>query len=385
MYNFGAYSTEWTGLIDRVSFTLTHALFETKSWRLFSFLFGFGFSLQILKVATLGSWWFYIRRLAILFIFGMIHALFYNGDVLMSYAILGVILIAFRKVQRRTLLVLAFVLLAVFPIANMLGSLQDTDTIDQSMEQMPVATLAEERKDHPYLKSILDVFAENEEAIPPYIWDDLDDAESHPAILAMFLLGLFVGRSRILENVREHLPFIRRVFYWGMGFGIFAAIVEWVLGYHFGYEVFRESTAAVGIQFFGDILFAYGTSALSLAYAAGIILLARHAAWAPFLGLFENLGRMALTVYLSGTLLFTTLFYGYGFGQFNLIGPTAVSACAILFFVMQIGFCSIWLKWFRFGPMEWVWRSLTYLKVPPLRVAGHQDSLSTTAKDQNPG
>ena len=104
------------------------------------------------------------------------------------------------------------------------------------------------------------------------------------------------------------------------------------------------------------------------AIAAGIVLLAQCSAWSPVLGLFENLGRMALTIYLSGTLMFTTLFYGYGFGQFNLIGPTGVFVYAVLFFALQMAFCALWLKQFRYGPIEWVWRSLTYLKVQPLKV-----------------
>jgi len=77
---------------------------------------------------------------------------------------------------------------------------------------------------------------------------------------------------------------------------------------------------------------------------------------------------MALTVYLSGTLMFTTLYYGYGFGQLYLLGPAKTFAFAVVFFVVQLAFCSWWLRRFRFGPMEWVWRSLTYWKAQPLRL-----------------
>jgi uncharacterized protein len=368
MYNFGAYSAEWTGWFDHISFTATHALIETKSWRLFSILFGFGFSLQLLKADTSGSLWFYIRRLVILFFIGMVHALIYDGDILMSYAMLGIVLIAFRKIKQRTLLYLAFILLAVFPVSNMIDSIQNPDPSDRTEAKISSAGLAGERIGHPFMGTVFDVFEENKLAIPPLIWKELDDAESHFAILAMFLLGLFIGRSGVFQNVREHLPLFRKVFIWGLGFGATTAIVEWALGHYLGYEGFRESTATIGVQLLGDTLFAYGTTSLSLAYAAGIVLLAQRAAWVPLLGLFENLGKMALTVYLSGTLMFTTLFYGYGFGQFNLIGPAGVSAYAILFFALQLAFCVWWLKWFRYGPVEWMWRSLTYLKVQPLRV-----------------
>jgi uncharacterized protein len=81
MYNFGADAPEWTGFLDRVFSTWMHSLFETKSWRLFSLLFGFGFALQLAGAMSQegGSLWFYFRRLTILFVFGMAHALFFDG------------------------------------------------------------------------------------------------------------------------------------------------------------------------------------------------------------------------------------------------------------------------------------------------------------------
>ncbi len=128
MYNFGADAPEWTGMLDRASSTWMHAVFETKSLRLFSLLFGFGFALQLARVMSEegGSLWFYFRRLAILFVFGMAHALFFDGDILMEYAMLGLVLVAFRNVRQRTLLILACVLLAAFPVGNLLHT-QSTD------------------------------------------------------------------------------------------------------------------------------------------------------------------------------------------------------------------------------------------------------------------
>ena len=365
MYNFGAYSAEWTSLIDRISFTAMHSVFETKSWRLFSSLFGFGFALQMLKAETqAGGLRFYFRRLVILFIIGMVHTLFTDGDVLMIYAALGLILVAFRKLPKRALLVLAFVLLAVFPVGHMIVSLSDDEPVAQS-EETP--SLAEQREGHPYLGSLEEVFEANAPSIPPRIWLNLHGPESSLAIFSMFLFGLYVGRSRILHDIRQHLPLIRRVFGWGIGIGVTGAIAEWLLGQYFGYVIFRENAASIGIRLLGDILFVYGSTALALGYAAGIVLLAQGRRWIPVLRLFGNLGKMALTAYLLSTVMFTMLFFGYGFGQLNLIGPAGTTAYAILFFSIQIVFCAWWLRRFRFGPMEWAWRSLTYGKIQPLR------------------
>jgi uncharacterized protein len=365
MYNFGAYAPEWTGAIDYAASTLMHSIFETKSWRLFSLLFGFGFALQLAKIMSQagGTLWFYCRRLLVLFVFGMAHALFFDGDVLMEYATLGLILGAFRNVRQRRLLVLACVLLAAFPVGNLIGT--GSDNVPQSEDALPLAEL---RVDHPYLGSLLDVFQENARAIPPRIWSNLHDPESSLAVFSMFLLGLYVGRARILHEVTHHLSLIRKVFGWGIGIGGVSALAEWSLTQKFGYGVFTQNTASNGVQLLGDLLFAYGSTALALGYGAGIVLLAQRPAWQPVFRLLQSLGRMALTVYLSGTAMSTTLFYGYGFGQLFLLGPAATTLYAILFFMLLLLFCNWWLGRFRFGPAEWLWRSLTYLKFQPLRL-----------------
>lgn len=367
MYNFGADAPEWTGMLDRTFSTWMHSVFETKSLRLFSLLFGFGFALQLARVMTEEgrSLWLYFRRLIILFILGMAHALFFDGDILMEYAMLGLVLLAFRNVRQCTLLILACVLLAAFPVGNLLQMQNTDDVVAQWEDSLPLAEL---REDHPYLDSPMEVFRENTFAIPPHIWSNLHGPESSLAIFSMFLLGLFVGRSRILNDVGPHLPMIRRVFAWGIGIGVVSAFIEWSLAQKFAYAVFTENSASKMVRFIGDMLFACGSTVLALGYGAGIVLLAQRPGWQPILRPLQYLGRMALTVYLSSTLMFTTLFYGWGFARLFLLGPAATTAYAILFFTIQLFFCTWWLNRFRFGPAEWLWRSLTYLKLQPMRI-----------------
>ncbi len=103
------------------------------------------------------------------------------------------------------------------------------------------------------------------------------------------------------------------------------------------------------------------------AYAAAIVLLAQRAPWRRVLSPLGALGRMALSTYLLQTLMFTTLFYGYGFGQYFEVGPAGVFGYTVLFFAVQIVASVWWLRHFQFGPAEWLWRTLTYLK-PPIRI-----------------
>jgi uncharacterized protein len=109
-----------------------------------------------------------------------------------------------------------------------------------------------------------------------------------------------------------------------------------------------------------------------------LVLAAQTPRWRAALAPLARVGRLTLTVYLGQTLIFSTLFYGYGFGQVFRLGPAAVTAWAVMIFAAQVVACQWWSSRFRFGPMEWLWRSLTYLKWQPLRL---RIALASRAED----
>jgi uncharacterized protein len=372
MYGFGADSIAWKFPSDKLAFAMMRVFFESKSWTLFSILFGFGFAVQLQRAHTRGFSILpiYLRRLAVLFALGAAHALFYDGDILMLYAELGLGLLVVRCLPTRKLLLLAVGLMLVFPLARLVST-QDgpagSDEIRSVVEAR--AQLEREQRTHVYaIGSLAEVAADNANAIPADPLEDFTSPESGLAVFAMFLLGFSVGRSGILRDIPGHAAFIARVRAWGLGFGLLAMAGERFLATTAGYAVFRLQQAGPGVQFAGDLLFAFGIAALALGYAATIILAAQtprgRAALAPLAGV----GRLALTVYLTQTLIFTTLFYGYGFGQAFRLGPSAVTAWAVVIFAVQVVVCKLWLRRFRFGPVEWLWRSVTYLKFQPLRL-----------------
>ncbi len=375
MYNFGASSLDWTAPIDELAFSVKRFFFETKSWRLFSFLFGFGFALQMLRAEQRGARFlpFYLRRLAVLFVIGMGHSLLYDGDILMYYAELGLILVLFRKVPPNVLLVVSAILIMAFPVERAVTSLiegpQNISSPEVRLEEAR-ERLEENRQSHVYsVGSIGDVMAHNARLIPPNPLTDLQGPESALPFFAMFLLGLYAGRRRIFHDVEAHRVLIRRVFVWGLSIGLLTMSGERILNLTVGYTVFRTAQDATILQqFIGDISFAFGSTALCLGYAAAITLAAQHDGWKRIVTPLGAVGRLALTTYLVQTLMFTTLFYGVGFGQVYRIGPATVTAYALLFFSIQIVACAWWLRHFRFGPMEWLWRTITYLRVQPIRI-----------------
>ena len=372
MYGFGADSIAWNLPTDKLAFAIMRVFFESKSWTLFSILFGFGFAVQLQCAHARGFRIvpIYLRRLAVLFAIGAAHALLYDGDILMLYAELGLGLLVVRRLPTRKLLLLAVGLMLVFPLARLVSTL-DRPAGSEEMRSVGEARaqLEREQSDHVYATgSLAEVAADNASAIPANPLEDVNSPESGLAVFAMFLLGFSVGRSGVLRDIPGHAAPIARVRAWGLGFGLSAMAAERVLAATAGYAVFRLQRAGPGVQFAGDLLFAFGIAALALGYAATLILAAQtprgRAVLAPLVGV----GRLALTVYLTQTLMFTTLFYGYGFGQAFRLGPGAVTVWAMVIFAVQVVVCQWWSRRFRFGPMEWLWRSLTYLKWQPLRL-----------------
>jgi uncharacterized membrane protein YeiB len=288
MFNFGAYSIIWNDPGDEIAFSVMRFFFETKSWRLFAFLFGFGFALQMIRAEQHQE--------------PAQSAVVFNNTALL---------------------------------------------------EAETAEVEEDRRTHVYaVGSVREVMADNARLKNPFA--RLLGPESSLPVFAMFLLGLYAGRRRI--------SLIRRMFWWGLSIGLVCMTAERILNATLGYAVFREQQATIVPQFFGDIIFVYGSTLLALGYAAGITLLAQRAFGKQLLSPFGAAGRIALTIYISGSLMFGMLFYGFAFGQAFYLGPAAVMGYAVLFFLFAVW----WTNRFRFGPMEWLWRALTYLKLPPM-------------------
>jgi uncharacterized protein len=372
MYGFGADSIAWNLPLDQLAFTIMRVFFESKSWTLFSILFGFGFSVQLQRAHARGFSIcpIFLRRLAVLFALGTAHALLYDGDILMLYAELGLGLLVVRRLPTRWLLLLAVGLMLVFPMVRLVS------TLDRPAGSEEIRSVGEARarlewkqRTHVYATgSLAEVASDNASAIPANPLEDINGPESGLAVFAMFLLGFSVGRSGVLRDIPGHAAPIARVRAWGLGIGLVAMAAERVLAATAGYEVFRSQRANPSLQFAGDLLFAYGITAMALGYAALLVMAAQTPRGRAILAPLAGVGRLALTVYLTQTLMFTTLFYGYGFGQAFRLGPGVVTALAVMTFAVQVVMCQWWSTRFRFGPMEWLWRSLTYLKWQPLRL-----------------
>ena len=305
---------------------------DLKALALFSLLFGIGLAIQFERLAkserrTL----LLVRRLVVLLAFGLIHlCLIWNGDILTEYALAGLIVLPFLFGPRWLLVAAAltslwlYLAMQAFPIP---GLWPDTATMRQD--------IAEARRIYA-TGDFLDVLTFRLREIPLFV-------PLHvyilPRTIGLFFVGALAWRTGLLRNPPHRLLF-----------SIAAACI--VLG---AALILSHAGGEIGL-----VAEPLGTILLALGYGAAIIGFAKFDTGKKLLGWAAPLGRMAFTNYLMQSLIFGWVFYGYGLGLFGRLGVTSALAIGVAVYIGQVFFSRWWLGRYRYGPVEWLWRTLMY-------------------------
>lgn len=184
--------------------------------------------------------------------------------------------------------------------------------------------------------------------------------------MGLFLLGLYAGRKHFFENLQDNIPYVKRILlkrslWLILGMIVFAAL------FFGGAELLKLTLPQIVQWAVGGLLFDSFNVALATIYVAGIILLFQKPRWQNRLMAFYAPGRMGLTTYLVQGLVGVLVFFGFGLGLMGVIGALASVGIGLALFILQTYFSKWWLGKFKYGPIEWLWRSLTYFKAQPLR------------------
>lgn len=185
---------------------------------------------------------------------------------------------------------------------------------------------------------------------------------------ALFLLGLYAGRKRVFEEITTHRPFIRKVMWSGFALGLAYIGFATVMRDAPPGALFRGEPLGFTISLLSGLVERLASPALGLAYIAALTLLLERSGWKKLFAPLGAVGRMALTNYLLQSVAFVLLFFGYGLGWFGQVGAFGGLMLCLPVFALQIVGSMWWLRRFRFGPTEWLWRSLTYGKLQPLKI-----------------
>ncbi|MEW9052218.1 MAG: DUF418 domain-containing protein [Neobacillus sp.] len=281
---------------------------EGRFYTLFSFLFGVGFYLFISRAIAKGrnGYFLFFRRILILFIFGLIHVQFHQGEALTVYAVVGLLLLPCFKVRRRINLGIGLLLLFAFSIL----------------------------------------------------------ASKLFMVIPLMLLGIAAGQYQVFERVAEKLKKVKIFTLIVLILGVWSLNYQYQLVPSMPFGFFAGGVGEDTYMFLSmGIMIGPIVSAL---YVGILILLLQFPLVQKILSPLKSYGRMALTNYLSQTILIYLA--GHIFQLFGQITYLQSLFVCLVIYALQLIFSVMWLRYFHFGPMEWLWRLLTYLKAPPMKI-----------------
>ena len=354
--HFHDHSTEPGGIDDTLRYVIWWFV-EGKSHGTFALLFGAGFAIQLRRAEQRGRPFtaIYLRRLAVLAAFGFAAHAFFGFNVLLGYAVWGVPLLFMRRWSTRTLLVAAAisavsVSLCILAMNLSIRLTSGPDAVEPFLQARRTVAI-----------DVNDAVAAAEAQSSYWVllaarlrhmaWFHTQPFFLMPgATLALFISGLLLLRHGVFERPREHQRLLTGLIVFG--------VLSWVADHWILDALQIDST--FGLLRDQWLMFAYVSLALlAMAHVPALI---------PRLRVFATAGRMALTNYLIQIAVIDLLFSGYAWG-WGRIRPIYGPVLAAALFALQAAFSTIWLKPFRYGPAEWLWRSLTYGKRQPMRRA----------------
>lgn len=343
---------------DRVVRFLQYVFIDGKFYTLFSLLFGIGFSIILsnaMRKGTDGIRIFY-RRMWILALIGAVHLIFiWSGDILLLYALLGLLLPLFRNLPNKKLLLLSGVFI-LFPVlidafTVVAGVNLSAPMIQLQQHYCGMYGITEgnfgvwlrdaDSYDKVFQFLVQGAFVRMQEFI---------DGHRAFKVMGLFVLGYYIGRNRLYANLPDCLTLLKKV-----------CRIGFLIG--FPTSIFYAWSAVNGHPYGlvpHSLFYAVSVVPMGLAYLSAVCLLFLRCRESHIWRLFATPGRMALTNYIGQSLVGMLLFYGTGLGLGASIGLTGTELTAVCVFLFQIVFCGLWLHYFQYGPLEWIWRMLTY-------------------------
>ncbi len=354
----------WSAFHDRLAQAFVDTFIQGKFITIFAFLFGVGFAVQFERAEQRGAkfGWTYSRRLFVLVLFGLIHGLLiWFGDILLVYALSGFVLLLFRKRQNKTLTIWALIGLLIIPLIMTLVFIGAQ--AGAKMPEMPKPTAAEIARQADIYENgsfaalgkqrATDAVTHNWNYLPFFGWH----------VVGLFLLGMLAWRKRLFHPSPESLPKYRTAMWWGLAIGVTGNVAVTALRWIFDPPMMPTTVPAFAVMMIGVV----ATPALSLGYICFVIVICQSQAVRAKLRAFAAIGRTALTNYLLQSIIGTLIFYSYGLELLGDVGPAVLLPMTVAIFAIQMLISPWWLERFRFGPVEWLWRRLTYGGPLPMR------------------
>lgn len=344
---YGGENEAWTRPIDNGTLAIIDMFFQASFYTLFSLLFGFGVQIMKERLAEKerNVYRLLFRRFLLLAVFGIVHAfMLWHGDILFTYGIIGIILLLLLPLHTRTLIRIAAVILGGNVLIISMLYYSAREYLHFSNTYMINDAIVNYRSND--LRNIL---AQNYTD-----WQFANGSISFLLIilivLPLFLFGVSLARKGWLHNPIKYGRILRK--WWFISFVGFIAfkIIPYLFGNPLWFSYIQDNV---------------GGSFSALFYIISVTLFANTPIGRKMLKPFIYVGRMSLSNYIFQSLFGFFFFYGIGFGFYHAISPLPLAAVAIVVFAAQAFFSKWWLSRFYYGPLEWVWRTFTYMKKQP--------------------
>lgn len=339
----GTHLIPWSDPVNRTVTILHGMLLNGKFITIIAVLFGIGFAIQMERAVTCvhGFLARYFRRLVVLSLFGLINGIFfYDGDILFTYATVGLVLLLFRNRSQKTILWWAIGLQVFIFLFSLLLAFSNG-------KHLPANHVAELERLYCH-GTWADI---QQERIHRFIQEHYHGIFALVVlVLPRFLFGLWLWRTGFLQKVESKKTFLKSLCFWGICIGIILG------GLNSYYDMGELGPWNL-----------WGIPVLAAGFAAGIILFGLSGRLRWLQNSFAAVGRTSVSNYLFQTSLFPLVFLSYGFGLFGKIEPAIVLVLTVLIYAVEILASTWWMSRFRFGPLEWIWRSITYKRWQVLR------------------
>jgi len=355
---------------------------------LFSILFGAGVIL-FTTGDNAKSGWVHYKRTFWLLMFGLLNAyiLLWNGDILVTYALAGALLYLLRNRSAKTMFIIAAILIALMSLLHFLMAFGLKDSFDAHQRVIQMEAAGESAAISDRLRGgsdgwsdfIVDfemskadadteIAARTTSYASTFSWNAKKNSDLYLFVLPMFLLwdalammllGMGLYKTGVLQAARS-VTFYKKLMYLGFSTGLLINGYEVYRAYSSGFDIFATFAQMQPTYHFGRLGIALGYIGLL--------------GWIVKCGYLQSLtsrltavGRMALTNYLMHSLICAIIFTGMGFGLLGQLQRVELYGVVIAIWLFQLWLSPIWLTKFRFGPVEWLWRTLTYGKAPAFR------------------
>ena len=341
--------------VDPYVYKYVSFLFSGKAYTIFSLMFGLSFFIQMDRAHTRGNDFRlrFLWRLIMLCCIGYIVSLIYSSQILVIYAIMGIPLVMFYRINTKWLVAIAILFMLQIPtIINIIQSYIDPDF---AMERNFGRGLWNEAFNTFANGSFIDVLQFNSWKSHIAVWSWMYYNGRYLQLFGLFILGLALGKKRFFER---YLLFKKQT----LVLCIISIIVFTVL-YSLFLNLRQMGIPRPRFGLYYTLLESYSNLALTSVYVNLIILLFQNIHKLNNSAILANYGRLSLTNYIIQPLIGVPIFYGYGLSIYHYFGTTLSLIYGVVFLFLQLWFSNVWLKNFHYGPFEWLWRVLTYLNI----------------------